>query len=254
MRKFMELFQFDPLKALFVGVERECFLTNSQGAIVPIAAQVLSRLSQYNGRFGYELSACQLEERVGPCRLAELHDHLIANDQILKTLERELGFSRIHSEVGPNDMPLDIYPDPSGRYQKITQNMPKPVLLAACQIIGTHVHIGMPDHDTALRVYNQVVSQCDFLCKNGSSSNGLRLSIYRTVAPYCDPKQFTDWCEFFKTAFTNGFDKNPRNCWNLIRISVHGTIEFRMFGASPSLEKVVAWASLCHGLCATAMA
>jgi ribosomal protein S18 acetylase RimI-like enzyme len=52
---------------------------------------------------------------------------------------------------------------------------------------------------------------------------------------------------------TKGFDKDPRKCWTLIRISKNGTIEFRMFGATPSLERIVGWAKLCHDLCKEAM-
>lgn len=252
MRQFMDLFKFDASKVLFVGVERECFLTDFTGLVVPMAYRVLTHLNDPM-KYGYELSACQLEERIGPCSLDRVLDELIENNRKLEMVQWFLNFKRLHAEVGPEYMPLDVYPDPTGRYQAITAQMPKDVLLAACRIIGTHIHIGMPDHETALRVYNKVIGNCSMFCSEGNGSNGHRLEIYRAVAPDCDPLPYESWQHFHSVACERGFSEDPRRCWNLIRISVHGTIEFRMFGATPCLEKIVRWAKLCHNMCKEAM-
>jgi gamma-glutamyl:cysteine ligase YbdK (ATP-grasp superfamily) len=252
MRKFLDLFRFDPQKTLYVGVERECFLLDQSGAVAPLAAQVLNKLPN-DGRFGYELSACQLEERIGPSQIDDVHRRLLENDAIIRAVEKEVGCRRLHAEVGPEDMPLDMYPDPSGRYARITENMPRNVLLAACRVAGTHVHIGMPNHATALKAYNRVIESCYDLCQKGDGSFGERLEIYRVIAPDYDPPKYESWKAFYETALQKGFDKDPRRCWTLIRISVHGTLEFRMFGVTSSLDRVVSWAKLCHVLCAEAM-
>ena len=253
----MDLFRFDVSKTLFVGVERECFLTDKNGRIQPLASEVLHSLVDCETpdfNFGYELSACQLESRVGPTLLASLQHKLEACDQRLAEKEAELNFKHSFVEVGPEDMPLDVFPDPSGRYQKIVKTMLREVLLAACWVIGTHIHIGMPDHETALKVYNHVIKKCNWLCSRGNGSFGERLDIYRTVAPDCDPQPYADWDDFYRVAVSKGFDQDPRKCWTLIRISKHGTIEFRMFGATTSPKRIVSWAKLCHDLCKEAMA
>lgn len=252
MKNFLSRFNFDPEKSLFVGVERECFLTDKKGIVVPISPIILKELNDYE-RFGYELSACQLEERIGPCVIGDLHDLLVKNDTVLKEAENRLGFRRFHSEVGPEDMPLDVYPDPSGRYAEITKNMPREILLAACQVTGTHIHIGMPDHETALGVYNSVIKYMAVLCEKGNGSFGERLWIYKMVAPRWESPPYKDWNDFHDCAVKFGFEKDPRRCWNLIRISVHGTIEFRMFGSTCSFERIVGWAHSCREICAEAM-
>ncbi len=252
MKSFMKRFEFDSSKALFVGVEREAFVANHEGLIVPEAQLVLQQTDD-KARFGYELSACQVESRIGPCQLEDLKFNLVETEESLARCLNAVKLSLLHTEVAPVDMPLDVYPDPSGRYQQITRNMPREVLLAACRVIGTHIHIGMPDHESALRVYNQVVAQHDLLCMKGNGSFGERLDIYRTVAPDCDPRPYCDWAEFYRYAQVKGFDQDPRKCWTLIRISKHGTIEFRMFGATSSLERIVGWATLCHDLCRRAL-
>lgn len=81
MQEFLELFKFEPEKSMLTGIERECFLTNGQGKIAPIAHQTLQHLKKDNSeQFGFELSACQLEDRVGPCKLSNLKKELITND------------------------------------------------------------------------------------------------------------------------------------------------------------------------------
>lgn len=257
-RSFRNLFQFDPTKALFVGVEQECFLTDASGMILPLAPRIIAGLPKRETstpypQYGYELSACQLEYKVGPCSFDHLHAHLMRLEGEFGVYEKELGFKRLHSEVGHEDMPLDVYPDPSRRYQEIVKTMPRHVLLAACRVIGTHVHVGMLNHETAMKVYNHVIKKCDWLCFRGNGSFGERLDIYRIVSPDCDPLPYKNWADFYHTACAKGFDKDPRKCWTLIRISKHGTIEFRMFGATSSIKRVVSWAKLCHDLCAEAM-
>jgi len=252
--EFLGQFKFDPEKNLMIGVERECHLVNSDGRIAPIAQKVLSHLGfdsigSNDGHFGYELSACQIEWRAGPCRLIGLTDNLNRDENILKQAEEKLGFTRSFNEVAPKDMPLDVYPDSTGRYQEITKNMPEEVLLAACQVIATHIHIGMPDHRTALQTYNSTIEHFDELCQIGDHSKGKRLGIYRIMAPNYLPPSYENWRDFYNKAVQEDFTENPRNCWTLIRISVHGTIEFRMFGATEDLNEILYWARLCRKIC-----
>ncbi len=247
MQAFLAQFKFEPRYSLYLGVEREAFLVK-EGLITPIAAQVLEYLPD-RVRYGYELSACQLEDRVGPTTLDGLKELLLENNREIEAVERELGFKRLFCEVGPTDMPLDVYPDPAGRYAQIVKGLPRETLLAACRVIGTHVHVGMPDHETALRVYNGVVKYWEELCRMGDGSGGQRLAIYRQMAPDFQPLPYRSWEDFYHEAVAKNFEFDPRKCWHLIRLSVHGTIEFRMFGATTELDRIVTWAARCQKLC-----
>lgn len=252
VKEFRSLFKFVPEKSWLVGVERECFTCDESGKIVPQAHAVLKRVPA-GPEFGYELSACQVETRVGPCFIGDLRDQLGLREGQLQNALLRSGLRGMHCEVGPEDMPLDVYPDPSGRYQMITANMPREILLAACRVIGTHIHIGMPDHKTALSVYNRVIRHCRELCDLGDNSNGHRLAIYSQMAPDYEPRPYRNWPEYYSAAVTKGYVDDPRKCWTLIRISVHGTIEFRMFGATPSADRIVTWATRCQELCRQAL-
>lgn len=255
---FKGRFAFDPALALHVGVERECFIVDSMGTHVPKAVAVLETI-QSSGRFHdparfcYELSACQVEGRTRPSHVSDVIDEIKDLDRVFRDSMRPHGFQPSYDEVGPDDMPLDVYPDPTGRYQDITSSMPLDRLRSAVRIIGTHVHIGMPDHESALRVYNAVVPQTEMLSVLGDGSGGERIRIYREMNPGCTPQPFDCWRQFYLYAAQNGQLDDPRRCWTLIRISLHGTIEFRMFGASASNDRVAGWARTCHDLCAAAL-
>lgn len=252
---FRSRFTFAPPLVGHVGVERECFIVDNQGTIVPRAPELLNVLEKHDPtkRFGYELSASQIEGHTGPCRVEELEEQLEEGDRLLQRGLNELGLNVSYVEVAPSTMPLDVFPDPTGRYATIVEKMPKRVLLAACRIIGTHVHVGMPNHEIALNVYNRVIRHCDELIALGDNSCGERLRIYHEVKPDCLPKRYENWLAFHRIAVKEGFEVDLRNCWSLIRISKFGTIEGRMFGASPLPSRVVHWARTFHNLCMTAM-
>lgn len=245
---FASQYAFTPELALHVGVERESFLVQDD-EIVPAAAEALLKLPQ--PRFGYELSACQLEDRVGPCQLAQLADELSHNDKLASEALNSLGLARLFLEVAPDTMPLNHFP--AERYDKIVEVISRERLLAACQVTGTHIHIGMPDHETALRVYNKVIAHTDELCRIGDHSGGRRLQIYRIMATDCQPIAWDGWDHFESYATEHGFVNDPRSCWHLIRLSLHGTIEFRVFGSPVSNDEVVCWAKRCHSLCKEAL-
>ncbi len=248
---FKKKFGFIPKKIGLVGVEREQFVVDTNGNIVPMAAKVLEHLSR-GGRkreFGYELSACQVESRVGPVKIGDLYNQLSTQQGKMDQVVKSLGLDFNYHEVGPHDMPLDVYPDPTGRYQKIIIDMPREVLLAACRVMGTHVHIGMPSIETAIEVYNRVIANTENLCRMGDHSNGERLAIYKVMAKKWEPKPFMSPEHFYEVAKEEGFVHDPRKCWYLIRISVHGTIEFRMFGSTWNLNEILGWAKACHKLC-----
>lgn len=245
---FMAKFAFRPEGAGLIGTEREGFITDPAGNIVPWAPRILEHLPDRKS-FGYELSACQLEDRVGPVDIQDLLPAFMANERMLARAEKILGFKRLYIDVAPENMPLDIFPDPTGRYQLITANMPLHILSAACRVAGIHFHVGMPDHTTALRVYNGVIKNCERLCQMGDKSGGKRLAIYQMMAPDYMPQPYESWAHFHEIARAKGFEEDPRKCWCYIRISVHGTIEFRMFGSTDDLKEILAWAKECHKLC-----
>jgi Glutamate-cysteine ligase family 2(GCS2) len=245
---FIELFQFDPSKVLYVGMERERFLTDKDYNPVPHAAKVLEILPN-DRRFGYELSACQLEDRTYPVPIHSLYEALRANDHEITRVLQTLGLSQLFTEVAPLNMDLTVYKDPDGRYEQIVKFMPHEVLEAACRVAGTHVHIGMPDFKTALQVYNEVIPYWTYLSEMINHSRGERFRLYKIMAPNFEPRPYKSVEDFYQDAVAKNFADDPRKNWQLIRITRHGTIEFRMGGSTRSYDEVVGFAEECHRLC-----
>ncbi len=245
---FQRQFCFDPAHAWYLGVERERFLINGNGEPTPVAAHVIQALP-VDGRFGPELSACQLEDRIGPTLLGQIRARFRHNDSEIDDACRAVGIHHRFLEVAPVAMTTAVYENGDGRYQRIAEKLGPEKLLAACQVAGTHIHVGMPDAETALRVYNGVCKHAPALVSMGDHSRGERLRLYQQVAGESWPEPYESWETYAEAARARGFFLNPRDCWDLIRISRHGTIEFRPFGVTENFEEIENWAAVCLALC-----
>ncbi|MBI2448406.1 amidoligase family protein [Candidatus Microgenomates bacterium] len=269
MEEFMALYQFAPENTEKVGVEIECHLAEN-GQIAPIAHRILMGIKtiapELSDCFTYELSACQLEWRTPEaCPIENLRRNILEVEGVIKEAEKKLRFSRIFCPVAPEDMPLDVYPDT--RYLGITKDLPRQVLLAACRVAGVHIHIGMPSHAEAMAVYNKAVESFKYLCRLGATDQ--RISEYCRAAIGMNakmdifqkhmitkffPPRYANWEEFYQRAVNERFDNDPRQLWDFIRISKHGTIEFRMFDTTEDIDEIVFWARVCYGICQQALA
>lgn len=235
---FLSRFQFHPELRGYSGIEREFFLAGPDGRLVPQSPRFLKTVDDV--AWTYELSACQVEHRTDPCRgLDDLREQLRAGTELGQVTAECLGMRLLVSEVGPEDMTLDVYPDV--RYLRIVETLPLSILRAACRVAGLHIHLGVSNMDEAIRVYNAGIEAVDRLIRLGDHSSGLRFDLYRQMATQWMPNRYESPQHFYTIACERGFADNPRNCWDLIRITRHGTVEFRMFGMTSSLDEILGW-------------
>jgi gamma-glutamyl:cysteine ligase YbdK (ATP-grasp superfamily) len=243
MEKFFRKFGFRPELAGYVGVEREFFLIDPDtGNPVPRSAEFLRRI-RGDKAWTYELSACQVEHRTAPSGDPNsLRADLDRGTDLGREIAESMGCEMSAMSVADEDMPLDVYPD--ARYRKIVGAIPRETLLAACRVAGTHIHFGVRDIDHAIEVHNRLALRLDDLIEAGDKSDGERIRIYRVMAPLWRPVLYDSRKHLFETAQAQGFEENPRDCWNFVRISIHGTVEVRVFGASDDADEVLSWVSL----------
>jgi hypothetical protein len=214
-----------------ISCEREFFLVDKNQTIAPKAKNALAILNDPE-YFSYELSACQLEYKTGPMKdVTSLMKRIQELEIQCQSFENQLDISRELIEVARNTMPLDVYPD--ARYQHFAETKTDKQLLGMMRVTACQFHIGMPDYETALRVYNSILPDIDSLIKLGDYSNRQRIEIYKEAAPHWDPEKITSLEDHYDQAILGGYENDLGNCHTLIRITKYGTIEFRMFGAAP---------------------
>ncbi|HPF95422.1 MAG: hypothetical protein KC582_01670 [Candidatus Magasanikbacteria bacterium] len=241
-QSFFSQFRFNPVLAGAYGVEREFFLTDAHGIPVPRSQEFLARVQ--DPAWTYELSACQVEHRTAPEHsITKILSNLQIADAQARRTAMLMGADIVALEVAQEDMSIEIYPD-NNRYKKLVKHLPKEMLRAACRVAGIHIHRGAKDLDDAISMYNNIVKCLEDFIKMGDHSQGERLRLYRQMAPNWSPPQYTSRDHFFEVACEQGFVNNPRNCWHLVRISQHGTVELRMFGMTNDLSRIHQWISV----------
>lgn len=245
MSTFTSQFAFRPELTGFLGVEREQFIRRPDGKLTPAAPDLFTALGG-DGRFGYELSACQIETKIGPTSLEALPGELARARDALNGAAGNLNLVLSDDPVAESEMPLDVYPDE--RYRRLKEKLPRDVLLAACRVIGVHVHVGVGSMDEALEGHNRAARALYRLIEVGDTCRGERLRHYATMAPRWAPPIYRDIEDFEARAEKEGFLENPRDCYHLVRISKHGTVELRMFDGTGDLDLVAKWALIARNV------
>jgi gamma-glutamyl:cysteine ligase YbdK (ATP-grasp superfamily) len=246
--EFVGRFDFNPKYRGYVGVEREMFLVDEQGQPVPKSPQFLA-LANGDSSWTYELSACQIEHRTPrlPSGGRLLLFALNHGEAVGTGLAAQIGCRLAHLEVAQEGMPLDVYPHDE-RYAEIKTRLENGKLSAACRVAGTHIHFGMGSLEEAIDRYNRVIPYIDRLVELGDHSSGRRLELYGKVAGRNYPAPYRSADHFYQQAVMRNFDQNPRNCWDLVRISRHGTVEIRVFGVTSDNRKILEWEAITRSI------
>ncbi len=238
LQAFISRFDFNQNLINHQGVEREYFLLDENSIPTPRSSDFLNKIK--DNAWTYELSACQVEHRTSPHKeILDLKNDLDIAQKQGKRIACEQGMELRAIEVADKNMPLDIYPHE--RYLKIVPNVSKQILSAACRVTGTHIHVGMPSIETAIEVHNTLIDCLDEFILMGDHSNGERIRLYKMMAKNHTPLKYESVDHFYEVACTQGFVDNPKDCWHLIRISYHGTVELRMFGVTENTEEIISW-------------
>lgn len=236
--KFLSQFAFSNAMRGYVGIERERFLKNAVGLYVPHAEQFLSEIK--DPRWTNELSACQVEDRTDPrSNLLELKYDLVRNTNNGVCAAQNIGAEIVTEEVASVDMPLDVFP--LERYKNIARTISEDRLRSACRVAGIHIHLGVGSIGEAIEIHNICSAHTNKLIRMGDHSLGERIALYKEMAPQWNSPHYESTEHFFETAVSEGFSESPKQCYHLVRISIHGTVECRMFGVTPHEDEIIYW-------------
>ena len=255
----------DPLT---LGVEEEVLLVEKGNrGLANVAERLLAELDLPEALAAHEAYASEVELRTPVCRnateaLAELQNRREAAAVAADHAGAELMAVGLHPSAPYGDVEL-VDKD---RYRRLDSLIGG--LIRRTPECALHVHVGMPDPDSAIRVLNALRAQLPLLQGLAAASphwfgsdSGLasaRFSMVRGYPRRGVPRVFRDWAEYEQVATAvataGDFEDDYTFIWWDVRAHPRlGTVEVREMDAQPSLDDAAALAALVHALAAQAL-
>jgi glutamate---cysteine ligase / carboxylate-amine ligase len=248
---------FGSSDAFSLGVEEELFLVDRlTGEQVNASAAVLERLGPVDGTVERELHACQVELITDVCSTAGQAAGTLGG---LRRAVLATGAGLLASGTHPTAAEGDAAISDKERYARIRHLLGDAVAIG---VGGLHVHVGMPDPDTAIRTFNGLrrhLPLLEALAANSPFRHGrdTGLASAREVTmrgwPRTGvPRAMRDYGDFRASAalLARAADV-PDYTWFWWKLRPHprlGTVEVRALDAQADLDDLAALAALTHCL------
>jgi glutamate---cysteine ligase / carboxylate-amine ligase len=240
-----------------VGVEEELFLVDPlTGAQINASTAVQERVGPVVGTVERELHACQLELITEVCESAG--EAIDALDGLRRAVV-ETGAGLLGAGTHPSAAEGDAEITDKERYERIRYLLGDAV---ATPVGGLHIHVGMPDAETAIRAFNGLRCHLPLLQALAANSpfrhgrdTGLASAREVTLRGWPRsgaPRAMRDFEDFCATAelLARAADV-PDYTWFWWKLRPHprlGTVEIRALDAQASLDDTAALVALTHCL------
>lgn len=245
--EFLDQFYWQPERKGRVALELEGFVTE-RGRLVHCGydlACAFKHCMPSGIEIGYELPRAQIELRSAePVPMREIAPHVDEFETALRLLEDESGFEIIARGYLSNH---EAVLTQANEYEDISERLSPDALHAACSTAGLHAHVGLQDLEAALAAYERARGAVERLIEGYASTE--RLAAYKAVTSFWEPTPLPNAEALYALAQKQDFEHNLKRWWALIRISRHGTLEFRMADATRDRAKILAYAEACYALC-----
>jgi glutamate---cysteine ligase / carboxylate-amine ligase len=244
-------------EAFSVGVEEELFLVDPiSGRQANASAAVQQRLGPVRGTIERELHACQMELITEVCGSAS---EAVGQLRGLRRAVLETGAGLLGSGTHPSAVEGEAEITDKERYERIRELLGDAV---ATPVGGLHVHVGMPDADSAIRVFNGLRRHLPLLQALAANSpfrhgrdTGLASAREVTIRGWPRsgvPRAMRDFSDFCASSqvLARAADV-PDYTWFWWKLRPHprlGTVEVRALDAQASLEDTAALVALTHCL------
>ncbi len=248
---------FGSSAAFSLGVEEELFLVDPlTGAQIDASDAVLARVEAGRGTVERELHACQIELITDICATTSDAVGELAG---LRSAVAATGAGVLGAGAHPSAPEGSAEITDKERYARISDLLGDAVAQPAG---GLHVHVGMPDPETAIRAFNGLRRHLPVLQALGANSpfrrgRDTRLASVREIAmrgwPRSGvPRAMRDFDDFrsSSSALCRAADV-PDYTWFWWKLRPHprlGTVEVRALDTQTSLDEVAAMVALIHCL------
>ena len=250
--------RFGSSPPLTIGVEEELLLVGSGGELVAEGERVLERIDPgHRAGVSTEIFATQIELKTGVC--------LDAGQAARELTEMR----RAVAATGAGLMGSGIYPAQSGepaliekaRYETVKKDLAGLLSTPPCAL---HVHVGVPDPETAIAVANAMRHHLPLLAALTANSpfrdgadTGLasaRAAAVRTYPRFELPRAFGDYEDFLRVAdqliAAAGVSDYPYIWWDVRPHPKLGTVEVRGMDVAARPQENAAIAALIQALAA----
>jgi glutamate---cysteine ligase / carboxylate-amine ligase len=241
-----------------LGIEEELLLVDEADfRPANIASELVAAVEPEQGSIMNDLYEALIETSTPVVRSApEGIEHLAAHREQL----RGAGAAFIGCGLHPAAAFGDVVHVPLERYESIHREMRG--LVARTPTAAVHVHVGMPDPDTAITVFNRLRAHLPLLQALAAHSpfwhgqdSGLasaRAVVFRGFPRSTIPPVFNDWAEYealVEWCTSTADIEDYTYLWWDIRPSPNlGTVEVRAMDGQARLETVAGLAALIHAL------
>jgi carboxylate-amine ligase len=241
-----------------VGIEEELFLVDPRTRrLAHEAGALLDRIDLPVDAAGYEAYEASLELRSPPCRTAgEAAESLARARAAARAAGATLMGCGLHPTADWGDVRLVQKP----RYRRVVADMRG--LMQRTPECALHVHVGLPDEATAIKVFNGLRSWLPLLAALTASSpfwfgydSGMasaRGALVRSYPGRGAPPAFRDLDEYreaIEASTAGGGPGDPTLLWWDLRLHPRlGTVELREMDAQSRVGDVAAVAALVQAL------
>ena len=258
-------------KALFthrnhftLGVEEEYMLCDPQtGVLVNRATAIMERLpEEETERFSYELIDSEIEINTPvSANVDEVMEHVASYRRKVRDMGEELGYRIGMSGTHPTSLAKDQRFVESEGYQWVAEQLHYYALRNIT--FATHVHVALPDGDSAIAVTNAarrwlapllaLTANSPFFQAHNTGMLSARTFQFGAFPRTNIPGTFRDFehfCKVLETYISMGSIKIPRQVWWKIRPHGHfGTVEFRICDVQRSLDRTRMLVALSQAIC-----
>jgi carboxylate-amine ligase len=241
-----------------VGVEEELLLVDPQThALAHESTRVLAALGETSADVKHDLYEAQIELASPPSDSAS---DAVAALRAHRLEVRQAGGCLLGAGLHPSAAFGDVQIVDKERYTRELPNLRG--IVQRTPDCALHVHVGMPDRDTTIRVYNGLREYLPVLVGLGGNSpywhgvdSGFSCArmVLRRAYPRTEvPPHFESWDQYEETVaavLEAGEVPDYTFLWWDVRPHPNlGTVEMRVMDAQSSLDDVEALSALVHGL------
>jgi carboxylate-amine ligase len=254
--------EFGSSPPLSLGVEEELLLVDERNQLVAEGELVLERITGPAAeRVSTEIFTEQIELKTGICHGA---DDVLAQLDELRRLVADEGFHMLGAGLHPSSSSEPTLVS-NPRYEVVREDFGNLLRTPPC---GLHVHVGIPDPDTAVRLANafrRYLPALQALSANSPFQAGVdsghasaRTSIVRSYPRFQVPREFRDYEDFCRVAdeliAAAGVDDYTYIWWDVRPHPQLGTVEVRALDVQMNAAASSAIAALVQAIAARELA